>query len=782
VSSQRGNPALTSRTISQGNPPDVTTALLLHQRGQVGKAADIYRQILARNPADPIALHYLGLLEARAGKFAIANSFVARSIELQPLNTQFRENYATMLCEAGRFELAVQMCDEGLTSDPTNVSLLYIGAIALFKLKRLSESLQRFDKLLVIQPDHPVAINERGSVLAEMRDYDKALVEFQKAASIDPRFAEAHLNIGNVLAVLARKEEAKLSFETALALSPRLARAWSGLGNILRDYNRFDEALAAFDKALGLEPSLAEAWLGRGNVYIQLKQYSNASTAYAQALSSTPDLAQAWFGRGNAHALLKQYDKALIAYDRALNLEPNLKYAASNRLNVKQHLCDWTNIEAEIRHLLSAIRDQEPCFPGILTSISSAPEDQLQCAKTYVAERNTCPPLWRGEVYSHDRIRIAYLSADFREHAVAYLISGLFEKHNSSRFEIYAISLVSDQNPDARRRIAGAVEHFIDVQNRSDQEIADIIRQLEIDILVDLNGFTNNARRDVLARRVAPVQVNYLGYPGTMGADYVDYIIADPTIVPKEQFPFYSERVVWLPDTYQPNTYQADDNKRGIQERLPTRAECNLPETGFVFCCFNNTYKITPAIFDLWLRLLRAIPDSVLWLSKPTPTAEANLCKEAELRGVLPERIIFAPRLAKISDHLARQRRADLFLDTLPYNAHTTASDALWAGVPVLTCLGTTFAGRVAASLLRAIGLPELVTESLKEYEALALKLANDPVSLLAIKAKLARQREVYPLFDTARFTRHIESAYVTMWERYQRGERPEAFAVAPID
>jgi predicted O-linked N-acetylglucosamine transferase (SPINDLY family) len=762
---------LTSRTIT----PDLRTALLLHQGGQIDKAADIYRQILARNPADPIALHYFGLLEARAGKFESANSLMARSLALEPFNVQFRENYATTLCEARRFESAVQICDDGLKSNPANVYLLYISATALLKLQRLPDSLQRFDKLLAVQPDHLVAINERGSVFAEMREYDKALVAFQRAAEINPRFAEAHLNIGNVLGALNRSEEAKSSFKKALALNPKLAHAWSGLGNILCKHNLFDEALAAFDKALALEPGLAEACLGRGNVYIRLKQYSNASTAYDEALSSKPDLVQAWLGRGNAHSQLKQYDKALIAYDRALSLEPNLKYAASNRLHVKQQLCDWTNFEAEIGHVLSAIRDQKSCFPGILPSISSAPQDQLQCAKAFVADRNIFPPLWRGEVYSHDRIRIAYLSADFHEHATAYLTSGLFEKHDSSRFQIYAISLGPNQNSDARLRIAGAVEHFIDVQNRSDEQIAAVIRQLEIDILVDLKGFTDNARRDVLARRVAPLQVNYLGYPGTMGADYVDYIIADPTIIPEDQFPFYSERVVWLPDSYQVN-----DSQRPISEHGPTRDECGLPKTAFVFCCFNSAYKILPSIFEIWMRLLRTNEDSILWLFEEHPTTSANLCREAEKRGVSADRLVFATKMA-LSDHLARYRYADLFLDTLPCNAHTTASDALWAGVPVLTCLGTTFAGRVAASLLQAIGLPELVTISLKEYEALALKLADDPAFLLATKAKLARHREVYPLFDTARFTRHIEAAYLTMWERYQRGERPEAFTVAAI-
>ena len=386
-------------------------------------------------------------------------------------------------------------------------------------------------------------------------------------------------------------------------------------------------------------------------------------------------------------------------------------------------------------------------------------------------------------MYSHDRIRVAYFSADFRRHPVAHLAVGLFEQHDKSRFEITAISFGPDDGSDLRSSIKSAVENFVDVRRMPDDAVAELIHNREIDVIVDLMGLTEDSRFSVLSRRVAPIQVNFLGYPGTTGADFMDYIIADPTIIPKEHFSFYSEQVVWLPDTYLPTAYRSNENKHHIShderyssQRAPTRAECNLPEAAFVFCCFNGSHKINPVIFDVWMRLLRAVPDSVLWLSESSPTAEANLEKEAELRGVSRRRIIFAPRLADMSDHLARHRQADLFLDTLPYNAHTTASDALWAGLPVLTCAGETFAGRVAASLLRAVGLHELVTASLEDYEGLALKLAHDPSYLQAIKAKLMRNRDTFPLFDTARFTRHIEAAYVTMWERYRRGTPPEAF------
>lgn len=322
-----------------------------------------------------------------------------------------------------------------------------------------------------------------------------------------------------------------------------------------------------------------------------------------------------------------------------------------------------------------------------------------------------------------------------------------------------------------RRRIKRSFEQFIDVGFQSDQKIAELIRQLEIDILVDLKGFTQDGRPNVFARRPAPIQVNYLGYPGTMGADYFDYILADLTVIPEDQFEFYSEKVVWLPDTYQVN-----DVLRPISERTPTRRECRLPEAAFVFCCFNNTYKIAPKVFDIWMRLLKAHDGSVLWLIDGNSTATANLKQEAAKRGVSPERLIFAPKIP-VTDHLARHRQADLFLDTLPVNAHTTASDALWVGLPVLTCLGTTFVGRVAGSLLKATGLQELITSSLEEYEASALKLAHDPSYLASIKNKLVHNRNRCPLFNTERVTRQIEFAYTMMWEQYQRGQMPQAAA-----
>jgi predicted O-linked N-acetylglucosamine transferase (SPINDLY family) len=381
-------------------------------------------------------------------------------------------------------------------------------------------------------------------------------------------------------------------------------------------------------------------------------------------------------------------------------------------------------------------------------------------------------PLWRGEAYRHDKIRIAYLSADFRTHATALLMAGVFEAHDRSRFEITAISFGADDKSPMRARIEAGFDRFIDVRAVGDADVAKSLREGEIDIAVDLKGYTQEGRPGILAHRPAPIQAQYLGYPGTMAADYYDYLIADPIVIPEEHRPFFSERIAYLPDTYQCN-----DSKRAIAPRAPRRSEMGLPENGFVFCCFNNNHKILPNMFDTWMRLLRQVDNSVLWLLQDNLAVVRNLSREALARGIAPERLVFARRCMP-ADHLARQRLADLFLDTLPYNAHTTCSDALWAGLPVLTVQGSCFAGRVAASLLSAHGVHELITHSLEDYEALALKLARDPAALTAIREKVARHRDTHALFDTVRFTRNLEAAYLTMWERHQRGEQPLTFSV----
>jgi predicted O-linked N-acetylglucosamine transferase (SPINDLY family) len=389
--------------------------------------------------------------------------------------------------------------------------------------------------------------------------------------------------------------------------------------------------------------------------------------------------------------------------------------------------------------------------------------------------RPASEPLWRGERYSHDRIRVAYLSTDFGEHAVATQIAGVLERHDRTRFETIAISYGRNDRSATRARLERAFERFIDVESRSDREVASEIRALETDIVVDLTGLTARSRPGILALRPAGLQVQYLGYAGSLGAEYVDYVIADDVVIPEHHRSHYAEKVATLPDTYMPT-----DSERAIGTR-PSRAQAGLPETGFVFCAFNNSYKVSPELFDIWMRLLKAVEGSVLWLPDMNDTTRRNLIQEAEARGVAGLRLVFASYAASGAEHLARLGLADLFLDTRPYNAHSSASDALWAGIPVLTLPGDTFASRVGASLLSACGLAELIADSAQSYEAIALHLASDKAEYAALKAKLERNRTSSVLFDTARFTRHLEAAYATMYEHHQRGGEPRPFRVSRI-
>jgi protein O-GlcNAc transferase len=441
------------------------------------------------------------------------------------------------------------------------------------------------------------------------------------------------------------------------------------------------------------------------------------------------------------------------------------------------HCCDWRAYAEQSERVIADVRaGKRASEPFMFLAISDSPGDQLRCSRTWVHDQ--CPPsetaAWTGARYRHDRIRLAYVSSDFRAHPLGYLMAALFERHDRSRFETIAVSLGADDRSAMRLRLKGAFDRFIDVRQHSDRDVVKLMREMEIDIAVDRNGFTTGARPGILALRPAPIQVNYLAYPGTLGAEHIDYLIADETVIPRQEQSLYAEKVVYLPDSYLVN-----DSGRRIAERTPTRREVGLPDDEFVFCAFNNHYKITPRIFDVWMLLLRQVEGSVLWLLEGNATAQRNLRREAAARDIDPDRLIFAPRIAP-EDHLARHRLADLFLDTLPYNAHTTACDALWAELPVLTCIGTTFPGRVAASLLRAIGLPQLITRSLEEYESRALGLARDPGQLHEIRQSLAANRTSWSLFDTDRFRRHLETAYIEMWERHQRGEPPTAFAVMP--
>lgn len=707
----------------------------------------------------------------QTGRMTVAENLFKQVLQLQPRHVPTLNLISVLLSSLRRFDEAEHYARLAANEEPTSATTFHNYGLILTALKRPAEAFEQFSRALQINASVAETWNSRGAISNSLGRYREAAADFERALALNPNYYDALANKGEASAKLALYDDALVAYDRALTLKPDLAKAWLGRGNVLVKLGRYREASAAYDRAVAIKPDLAEAWFGRGNVFVGLKQFDNALAVYDKALTFDPELAEAWLGRCRVFAECRRYADALAAVDRAMALDPDLKYIAGDRIYLKQNVADWTNLECEVANVLSAVSVGKPASaPFQLLSISSSPAVQLRCAQTFVADQPSFPPLWRGEVYSHRRIRVAYLSADFRDHPVAHLTAGLFEHSDKSRFATTAISFGVNDGSPVRRRIEQAFESFTDAQHLSDGEIAELVRRGEIDIAVDLMGYTTDSRIDVLARRAAPIQVGYLGYAGTMGGDFVDYIIADPTVIPDDQARFYSERVIWLPESY-----QANDGKRPIPRTTPTRDECGLEEATFVFCCFNNTFKITPEVFDVWMRLLRAQPNSVLWLREPNEAASRNLRHEAQKRGVAPDRLVFAPRVPSAADHLARHRLADLFLDTLPFNAHSTASDALWAGLPVLTCLGTTFAGRVGASLLKAVGLDELITSSMEEYEALALKLAREPSYLRSLQDRLVRSRSTAPLFDTERVTRHIEAAYTMMWERYQRGEVPKS-------
>jgi predicted O-linked N-acetylglucosamine transferase (SPINDLY family) len=526
-----------------------------------------------------------------------------------------------------------------------------------------------------------------------------------------------------------------------------------------------------------IKPDHAEALSNRGNALVELKRPADALVSYERAIALNPGSAEAFNNRGNALLELKRPGDALASYDRALAIDPNNRSAFDNFANTALLCCDWKRKDGIAQRIDQRLEMWGYIDPFVMLCYSTDNKILISCARNYIRARIPipCTPLYQRSPGHQRRIRIAYLSADFRVHAIARLIAELFEVHDRDRFEIIGVSYGKTDRSPMRSRLEKSFDQFHDVSGVSNAETARLLRQAEVDIAVDLNGYTRGARPEVLAFRPAPVQVNYLGYPGTMGAEFIDYIIADAIVLPFEQQAYYTEKIVHLPDCYQVN-----DRKREMAAAPPTRKDEGLPEVGFVFCCFNNNYKITREVFEIWLRLLKQVDGSVLWLLRDNETAQRNLRREAEAAGIASTRLVFAERVP-LDRHLARHSLADLFLDTLPYNAHTTASDALWAGLPIVTCMGETFPGRVAASLLQAIGLPELVTSSALEYEQLAQRLASRPEELGPFRTKLHQNRLTFPLFDTDRFVRQLEAAYVRMWERSQAGLEPESFSVTAV-
>jgi predicted O-linked N-acetylglucosamine transferase (SPINDLY family) len=677
--------------------------------------------------------------------------------------------------QTGQLNETQRICRQVLAIDPNNLAGLHLTGLMALQAGRNQVAVDALGKAIKLNENVADLHGSFAEALQRVGRLEEAIPYYRRALTLDPHYVEVLYNYGNALLKLKNYEEALEIYTAALTIEPDFGAAINNRGNTLFELKRYEEALADFDRVLAIDPKLVHALTNRGAVLVELKRYQEGLASCDRALAIEPRDLTALANRGNALFELRRYAEAAEAFERLLALDPDFDYAAGKALYYRLLDCDWSSYDRAVMTIVDKLAaGKRAIIPFMGLNILESAAAQNSCAQIFSRDQHprSNAAIWQGERYEHARIRVAYLSADFRDHPMAYLMAGLFEAHDKSRFETTAISFGPDPKDEFRKRLERSFDRFLDVQTWTDRDLARLLKELEIDIAVDLMGYTSGSRPAILALRPAPIQVNFLGFPGTMGAAHIDYIIADRFVIPEGCQSFYTEEIAYMPDTYWPT-----DSRLAIGERAPTRAAAGLPEAGFVFCCFNQSYKIAPPVFDVWMRLLHQVEGSVLWLVAYNAAAVRNLRHEAERRGIAPDRLVFAPRVP-LEDYLARFRLADLLLDTLPYNAHTTASDALWVGLPVVTCAGSSFAGRVAGSLSNAVGLPELITDNLAEYEALALNLARDKSLLAAIRSKLAQNRETFPLFDTERFRRHIESAYQSMWERHQRGEQPAGFAV----
>ncbi|MDQ2961694.1 MAG: tetratricopeptide repeat protein [Pseudomonadota bacterium] len=683
-------------------------ALELHRGGCLEDAAAIYQQLLTENPGHADASHLLGLVCLRNNDFDSAIRLIRDAVERDPDNPIYHANLGNVLKDAGR----------------------------------LTDAIAAYRRALELHPEYAEIHNNLGYVLQASGMFEEGIGHYRKAIILRLAHYRAHYNLGNALFLTGKSQEAIAAFREAARLNPEFAATWDHLGTVLQRLGQHAEAEACFRRWVEIDTDSADAFHA---LALELQQQG-------------------------------RIDEAFECYKRAIALRPDFLPAVASALWLAQRLCDWTAVAAHSELVLRRAAEQpEGPSPFQLFSLPGANRAHLLAAAR--AHSATIAPKERmrqdiARFGRPSRIRVGYLSSDFHGHPIAYLTAEVFELHERNHFEVFLFAYGPDDGSAMRQRLKAGGDHFIDLAPLSDDAAAQRIYDERIQVLVDLNGYTADDRPHIAACRPAPIQVNWLGFPGSMGADWIDYLIADPCIVPPEHDADYAEKVVRLPHCYQPNDRKRPSGASGL-----TRNACGLSETDFVFCSFNQSYKIEPGLFTIWMRLLNRVPDSVLWLLEENRWARDNLRKEAIRHGVSPERLVFAP-VRPLVEHLARYALADLVLDTFPYTSHTTGSDALWAGCPMVTLMGETFASRVAASLLLNVGLGQLIASSFADYEALALDLVHDRPRLEALRRDLLAQRGTAPLFDSPRFTRGLEVAYRRMWAQFAEGKAPQAFDV----
>ena len=738
--------------------------------GKLDAAVKYYEQAIAIKPDFVEVYCNLGVTLQELGQLDAAINAYKGAIAIKSDYAEAHNNLGVAFKELGKVDEAIESHKNAITYKPDYAEAHNNLGVAFKELGKVDEAIEFHKNAITCKPDFAEAHNNLGIIFLEIGRLAEAVNSYDTALLINPDYIEAHNNLGIAFKDLGNLDEALKSYENAIAIKPDYAEALNNLGITLMDIGKLDEAVESYEKALVAKPDFAYAYNNLGVAFNELYRLDDAAKCFDKALTINTDYAEVYLNRGHLMTDLHQLDDALLSYEHANELKSDKDYILGSILHTKMHLCLWDGMLNHLKDLTKKINnEQKTISPFALMALVDDPKLQRKAAEIYANDKfpisNALPKIEHHP--KHKKIRIGYFSADFREHPVSTLTVELYEKHNRSQFEVYAFSYGPDTKDEMNLRVKAGVENFHDVRSLAYKDIALLARAVELDIAIDLGGFTQNSRTDVFAISVAPIQLSYIGYLGTMGANYYDYLIADQIIIPEESKQHYSEKIVYLP------SFQANDSKQSKKVTSFTREDLGLPEKGFVFCCFNNTYKITPATFDGWARILKNVEGSIFLVFASNLSAQVNLTKNMVLRDIDPSRFIFGKHLPK-PEYLGRYKVADLFLDTHPYNAVTTSSDALRMGLPVMTCTGKSFASRIGSSILSAVGLPELITTSQKEYEALAIELATNPKKLKAIKDKLAKNLPSAPLYDTPLFTKHLESAYKTMYDRYHEGLEPD--------
>jgi predicted O-linked N-acetylglucosamine transferase (SPINDLY family) len=750
---------------------------LLHQQGNITKAEEMYREVLKLEPSHFDSLHLMGVALYQTNHFFEALNFINQALSVHPYHIAALSNKGLILKSLGQFEEAILTFSKVIEIEPKNAQAFVNKGNTLIGLQEFEDALACYNTAIDLQDDYALAYTNRGSAFHNLQKYQEAFLDYQKALILQPNSPQTLMNQGNTLREMRLFEQALSSYDLAIKNDPLYAEAYMNKGLALKEQGELTKAVDNYNQAILINPHFAEALSNKGIAQLDLNELTLAVDSFRSAISLKPNFGDAHLNLGIAHNHLGQLDESLRYFNLALELNPSYQFIHGTRMHLKMQMCLWENFDHEVDSLSKKIIAKQKVTATLpLLAMIDSPKLQYEAACIWGQHHNP-ENFTLGDIAPNQRgnkIRIAYFSADFYYHAVSILMAGVFEAHNRDVFEIYAFSLRTHTPDLMTQRLEGAFDHFLEVGNKTDQEIASMAREFKIDIAVDLGGYTKNSRTNIFAYRAAPIQMSYIGYLGTMGLDYMDYLIADPVLIPEDKQEYYSEKILYLPH------YQANDSNRASSNRILNRADVGLPQDAFVFCCLNNNYKITPAIFSCWMRILRKVENSILFLYVDNDYAKINLIKEAEKNGVSSTRLAFTKRVA-LDDYRLLYKLADLFLDTHPYNAGTTASDALWAGLPVLTYLGEAFASRIAASILSAIGLAELIVSDQLEYEKLAIDLAKNPDKLNAIKQKLLANQTRTPLLNTSMFTQHLEMGFEAVMDRYYRGLSPDHIYIKKI-